>query len=140
MPKQTLLCEAKRLNIYKPSDQEDTLRTSIGDQWRTEIRTELSKAQIDTSDVEDGDIEPFYNLYLSIQWGLEALLRSRLGALLQMSNREINPRTVSHKKLLAFMKEHHLSIPESASKYLQMNPFSVDSCASLPWRRIWQSM
>lgn len=113
---------------------------SIGDQWRTEIRAELSKAQIDTSDVEDGDIEPFYNLYLSIQWGLEALLRSRLGALLQMSNREINPRTVSHKKLLAFMKEHHLSIPESASKYLQMNPFSVDSCASLPWRRTWQSM
>lgn len=118
MPKQTLLCEAKRLNIYKPSDKEDTLRKSIGDQWRTEIRAELSKAQIDTSDVEDGDIEPFYNLYLSIQWGLEALLRSRLGALLQMSNREINPRTVSHKKLLAFMKEHHLSIPESASKYL----------------------
>lgn len=43
-------------------------------------------------------------------------MRNRLGALLQMSNREINPRTVSHKKLLAFMKEHHLSIPESASK------------------------
>lgn len=67
MSKQTLICEAKRLNIYKPGDKEDTLRKSIGNQWRTEIRAELSKAQIDTSSVEDGDIEPFYNLYLSIQ-------------------------------------------------------------------------
>lgn len=129
---QTIISEAKRLNIYKQDDSEDTLRESIREQWRKEIRAELSKAKIDSSSIVDKDVESFYNLYLFIQCGSGMRVRCRLGALLQMSKQEIDPRTVSHKKLLAFMKKHHLLIPLSTSTYLRFHSFIIDSCSSPP--------
>lgn len=117
MPKKALVCEAKRLNVYKDEGNEKALKKSVEREWRREILAELSGAGVDVSSVKKEDVEDLYNLYLSLKWVSRLEFMGRQGALVQMSDPLLNPREVSFDALRSFMKLHHIAIPEPASQY-----------------------
>ena len=47
MPKKALVCEAKRLHVYKDEENEKALKKSVEREWRREILAELSGAGVD---------------------------------------------------------------------------------------------
>lgn len=67
MPKKALICEAKRLHIYKDGENEKAVKKAVEKEWRREILNELSSASVDASSVKKIDLEDFYNLYLSVK-------------------------------------------------------------------------